>query len=68
MVTVKKVKDVLDEMKTIYDYKDENSHFNLEDDAIRFGRCVVAVATVDEETGIKVEMRKSAVGGADELS
>lgn len=66
MVTVKKVKDVLDEMKTIYDYKDENSHFNLEDDGIRLGRCIVAVATVDEETGIKVEMRKSAVGGTDD--
>jgi hypothetical protein len=68
MVTVKQVKDILEEMKTIYAYKDEKTAFDLGNDPSRWDRNVVNIITKDEETGITIDMKKNAVGDANELS
>lgn len=55
--TVKQFKDILEEMKTIYPYKDEdtilstNNRKTMHHDALE-------ISTTDEETGIKIVMAK----------
>ena len=62
MVTVKQVKDVLEKMKTIYAYKDESTSFDLFDNPTRLDRSVVGITTIDEGTGIRINMQKNAEG------
>ena len=62
MVTVKQVKDVLEEMTTIYAYKDECTGFDFLDNSIRLDRSIVNITTIDEGTGIRINMQKSAEG------
>lgn len=59
MITVKQLKGALEEIKTVYAYKDESTGFDLLNDMRRCDRNVVAVTTKDENTGIVIEMKKS---------
>lgn len=58
MATVKQAKDVLEEMKTIYEYKDECTEIDLCSESIRVDRNIVRITTIDEETGIRIYMQK----------
>ena len=58
MATVKQVKDVLEEMKTIYEYKEECTDFDLLSEPIRVDRNIVRITTIDEDTGIRIYMQK----------
>lgn len=62
MATVKQVKDVLEKMKTIYEYKDECTDFDLFSEPIRVGRSIVGITTIDEDTGIRINMQKDTKG------
>lgn len=55
--TVKQFKDMLEEMKTIYPYKDEKTHLSTHD-VFTMGNRALEISTIDEKTGIKIVMAK----------
>lgn len=62
-VTVKQYKDLLEEMKTVYPYKDEKTNVNLMVDIMaRYPR--LEIQTEDEKTGVTVILSK-AIDGRD---
>lgn len=57
-VTVKQYKDLLEEMKTVYPYKDEKTNVNyMVDMMTRYPR--LEIQTEDEKTGVTIVMSKS---------
>lgn len=62
--TVKDLKDTLEKMRKVYDFEDEKTIFfnNLTGG----GGQTLQVATVDEETGVYIEMSKNMTGTAKE--
>lgn len=59
-MTVKQLKDTLEEMKTVYPYKDETTQISdLQALDLLRNRWVVEIITTDEPTGIRVVLSKS---------
>ena len=60
-VTVKQYKDLLEEMKTVYQYEDEKTNVNyMVDIMTRYPR--LEIQTKDEKTGVTVVLSKSIDG------
>lgn len=60
-VTVKQYKDLLEEMKTVYQYEDEKTNINyMVDMMTRYPR--LEIQTEDEKTGVTVVLSKSLEG------
>ena len=55
--TVKQFKDALEEMRTIYDFKDEKTRIDLREPLTNNANGLTVV-TVDEGTGVLVTMSK----------
>lgn len=55
--TVKQFKDILEEMKNIYPFKDENTYMSTLD-LQRCEHARLTIETIDEKTGIQIEMSK----------
>lgn len=55
--TVKQFKDILEEMKTIYPYKDEDTILSTHN-IMTMHHDSLEISTTDEETGIKIVMAK----------
>ena len=66
MITIKALKNTLEEMKNIYPYKDEKTMFRLGRNPIRCNDSVVEIKTIDEDTGIEVIMAKDVQEGSEE--
>lgn len=60
MITVEALYKTLDEMKTIYPYKDEKTVFELTKNPYLDTDSVIKIETKDEETGIWVQLAKDA--------
>lgn len=60
--TVKNLKDALETMRKVYDFKDEKTVFHNRLDGEQYLR----IATVDEETGVHIEMCKDMLNAAEE--
>lgn len=56
--TVKQFKDTLEEMRSVYPFKDENTYMRT-DNMISCEHNFLRLATVDERTGIEITMSKS---------
>jgi hypothetical protein len=55
--TVKQFKDLLEEMKKVYSYKDEKTFLSTYDEQ-RLVPFAVTVITEDEQTGVEIRMHK----------
>lgn len=60
MVTVDAVIRSLDKMREIYPFKDDDTVFRMDRNFNQGMDSVVCIATVDKETGIKVQLEKDA--------
>lgn len=60
--TIKNLKDTLETMRKVYDYKDDKTIFynNFS------GEKVLHISTTDEETGVNIEMSKSLLDAEEE--
>lgn len=65
-MTVKQLKDTLDEMKTVYPYKDETTRMGEVKEFDPPHVCHVELITMDEPTGIRIVMSKSVNAGSEE--
>lgn len=59
--TVKQFMDTLDEMKTIYHFDDSKTYIQTRD-IINLGHDHLSIRTIDEKTGILIEMSKKING------
>lgn len=55
--TVKQFKDLLEDMKKVYPYKDEKTFLSTYDED-RLVPYAVTIITEDEETGVEIRMHK----------
>lgn len=55
--TVKQFKDMLEEMKTIYEYDDEKTHLSTHN-VFTMNHDSLEISTIDERTGVKIVMAK----------
>ena len=60
MITVDAVLKSLEKMRKVYPFKNEDTVFRMDRDICSCGESVVCIATVDEETGVKVRMEMDA--------
>jgi hypothetical protein len=58
-MTIKQLKDTLEEMKTVYPYKDETTKMSDLQALDPRNRWAVEIITTDEPTGIRVVLSKS---------
>lgn len=58
MATVKQIKDTLEDMKTVYQYKDETTEMATMDAYTRDHNYVTLITT-DEPTGVKITMERA---------
>lgn len=64
--TVKQFKDMLEEMKTVYPYKDEDTVLSTHD-VMTMSHTALELATTDEKTGVYIVMAKKVKeGGVDD--
>lgn len=56
--TVKQFKDTLDEMKKVYNYKDEKTRLSVMESSRNLSPSSVCIVTTDEGTGVEVRMFK----------
>lgn len=59
--TVKQFKDTLEEMKTIYPFEDSKTYIQTRD-IVNLGHDHLSISTIDEKTGILIEMSKKVNG------
>lgn len=59
-ITVEMVIDTLEEMRTIYPFKNEDTLFNLGENSYTMERSKVEIITNDEKTGVQVHLSKNA--------
>lgn len=55
--TVKQFKDMIEEMRTIYPFKDEETRLSTHN-ILTMNHTTLEVSTIDKETGIKIVMAK----------
>lgn len=60
--TVKQFKDTLEEMRSIYPFKDDKTYIQTRD-IVSLGHDQLSLATTDEKTGILIEMSKKVTRG-----
>ena len=68
MLTVKNLHDVLDEMRSIYNYKDAETLLYIDNEPCRMDRSLIRIETKDKRTGIHVCLVKDGAkmdGGAE---
>lgn len=60
MITVDSVYRALEKMRSVYPFKDEDTVFHMDRSMCRGEDSVVCIATLDEESGVKVRLEKDA--------
>lgn len=59
-ITVEAVMKSLDKMRKIYPFKDDDAVFRMDRNYNQGMDCLVCIATLDKETGVKVRLEKDA--------
>lgn len=60
MVTVDAIYKTLEKMRTIYPFKDEDTVFRMDRSMMRGEDSVVCIATLDEDTNVRIRLEKDA--------
>ncbi len=58
MISVTQLKEILADMKKIYDYDETNTMLQINDNPMRSVKNIVEIRTTDKETGINITLKK----------